>query len=379
MNLPIKYDYIIAGAGCAGLSLAVHMIESGRFSEKKILLLEKDLKKANDRTWCFWQKDKTLFDPIVHREWQKLWIHSKDLSRLLDIAPYHYKMIRGIDFYNYCYEKIHRQKNFTVANKKLDHVFSIGNSTGAVAEGETIKAEYIFNSIVFEKPVLANEHWLLQHFKGWIIETELDSFDPACATLMDFRTEQRHATAFCYVLPLSARQALIEYTLFSKEKLNEDAYEQGLRSYISEVLNLNSYKIIHEEFGVIPMTDFKFPSRQNNIINIGTAGGQTKGSSGYTFNFIQKHSARLVQQLIENGHPFLPPAPRRFAFYDSVLLSILKNNRMPGEKIFTRLFKGNKPARLLKFLDNETSLREDVQIISTLPVLPFTKAAIRSF
>ena len=31
------YDYIIAGAGCAGLSLAVHMIKSAQFDNKKIL------------------------------------------------------------------------------------------------------------------------------------------------------------------------------------------------------------------------------------------------------------------------------------------------------------------------------------------------------
>jgi hypothetical protein len=61
----IQYDYIIAGAGCAGLSLAVHMIHSGKFPDKKILFIDKHPKKFNDRTWCFWENQPTIFDPIV--------------------------------------------------------------------------------------------------------------------------------------------------------------------------------------------------------------------------------------------------------------------------------------------------------------------------
>jgi glycine/D-amino acid oxidase-like deaminating enzyme len=44
LNSSNQYDYIIAGAGCAGLSLAVHMIHSGKFSNKKILIKKKKIK-----------------------------------------------------------------------------------------------------------------------------------------------------------------------------------------------------------------------------------------------------------------------------------------------------------------------------------------------
>ena len=60
LNSSTQYDYIIAGAGCAGLSLAVHMIHSGKFSDKKILIVDKDDKQKNDRTWCFWEKEPGL-------------------------------------------------------------------------------------------------------------------------------------------------------------------------------------------------------------------------------------------------------------------------------------------------------------------------------
>jgi lycopene beta-cyclase len=378
LTAPLPYDYIIAGAGCAGLSLAMHLIESGKFKDKKIVLFDKDPKRSNDRTWCFWQTSQGIFDPVVYRQWTKLWFHGEAFSTDMDIAPYQYKMIRGIDFYTYCLERISRQENMEIRFEKVDSVFSNEDGTGVVVNGEKIMSEYVFNSILFEQPQLNEKHyWLLQHFKGWIIETEQEHFDLSVATLMDFRIGQNYGTAFCYVLPFSSKKALVEYTLFSPQWLKAEQYNKGLRSYISEQLKIADYKILDEETGSIPMTNYQFPMRQNNIINIGTAGGQTKGSSGYTFNFIQKHSKALVDQMINSGEPFIAPPAKRFHFYDSVLLNILQSNAVSGREIFTDLFKKNLPQRVLRFLDNETSFKEELKIISTLPVIPFTKAAMK--
>ena len=378
MSVTLQYDYIIAGAGCAGLSLAMHLIHSGKFRDKNILLVDQQPKQSNDRTWCFWQTGKSLFEPIVYKQWQKLFFYGEAFSKQLNIEPYKYKMIRGIDFYDFCLEEINRQPNFTVRFDKVEHVFSSDITTGIMLNGNAIHAEYIFNSILFQKPQLSeNEYWLLQHFKGWLIETENNVFEPEVATLMDFRIDQQWGTAFCYVLPFTKNRALVEYTVFSPQVLPKEQYDVGLKNYLEQLLQLGSYKIIDEEFGVIPMTNFEFDAGQNNIINIGTAGGQTKGSSGYTFNFIQKHSNELVQQLMRGKHPSLKTGSRRFSFYDSVLLNILYKNTLPGKLIFTRLFQKNQTSKVLRFLDNETSVADELKIISTLPTWPFTKAALQ--
>ncbi|MES2882358.1 MAG: lycopene cyclase family protein [Bacteroidota bacterium] len=377
LRLPTPYDYIITGGGCAGLSLAMHLIASGKFSDKKILLIDQDAKKANDRTWCFWEKNPGLFEPIVFRQWQELWFHEGNFSKKINIAPFHYKMIRGIDFYEHCLNTIAQQPNFTLQVSSVDRVFSTDKETGVVIGGEKILCNYAFNSISFQQPAPTKKNiWLLQHFKGWVIETEKDFFDSA-ATLMDFRIDQSHGTAFCYVLPLSATQALVEYTLFSPSLLQKDAYDNGLLYYITQRLKLENYKILHKEFGVIPMTNHTFSAGEKNLINIGTAGGQTKGSSGYTFNFIQKHSRAVVNALLKNEHPLLPAGNRRFSFYDSVLLNVLHNNRMPGKKIFSLMFQKNTPQTVLRFLDNESSITEDLKIISSLPTMPFLKGAMQ--
>ena len=372
-----KYDYIICGAGCSGLSLIMHLIQSGKFTDKKILLIDKDPKHANDRTWCFWQKSQGLFEPIVYRKWDHLLFYGENFSRQLEISPYFYKMIRGIDFYEYCFKKIRQHSNIDILFEKVDRIFS-ETETGVIVNDQTIYADYVFNSILFEKPKLGkNESWLLQHFKGWTIETEEDCFDENIATLMDFRINQEHGTAFCYVLPFDKRRALIEYTIFSGELLQQDQYDEGLQSYIKNMLNLSSYNIVEKEFGVIPMTDFKFSSRQNNVVQIGTAGGQTKGSSGYTFNFIQKHSKRIVDALVQTGMPFVSGTSKRFNFYDSVLLKVLDEGWVGGKKLFTDLFEKNPIDKIFKFLDNESTVGEEIKIISTLPTVPFLKAGIR--
>jgi lycopene beta-cyclase len=167
--------------------------------------------------------------------------------------------------------------------------------------------------------------------------------------------------------------------LFTKELLLKEQYDAELKEYISQYLGISNYKVIEEEFGVIPMTN----ERVNFGLDgwqIGTAGGQTKASTGYTFQFIQKQSQQITDCLIgEKNLNYLPRTAKRFRFYDNTFLHILYHNKLPGKKIFTQLFKKNKPQQVLKFLDNESSLAEELKIISTLPTWPFLKAALKQF
>lgn len=356
----------------------MHLIRSGKFSDRSILLVDKDDKTSNDRTWCVWQKEAGLFEEVVYRSWDSLEFFGENFERKLAIYPYRYKMIRGLDFYRYCLEEISRQPNFTIIRQGVDRIFSEGKETGLETGGQRICCDYLFNSILFEKPKLnGNHYWLLQHFKGWVIQSDRAHFNPGVAKLMDFRVPQDKGTAFCYVLPFNERQALVEYTLFTPSLLNPEEYDEGLQHYIGEVLGIKEYSVQDEEFGIIPMTNYKFPTTEGNIVHLGTAGGQTKGSSGYTFNFVQKHSAAIVASLIQKGHPFISTGAQRFQFYDSVLLRILQRGRLRGKDIFTELFKKNKPQQVLKFLDNETTLAEELKIISSLPTFPFAKAAMQ--
>ncbi|MBL7751340.1 MAG: hypothetical protein JNN29_08145, partial [Chitinophagaceae bacterium] len=291
-----------------------------------------------------------------------------------------YKMIRGNDFYAYNLRILKGQSNFTILQEEVVEV----NPDGWVstAGGNRYHAPLIFNSIPSPRPAASDKLiWMLQHFKGWVIKTEDPLFDPAEATLMDFRVDQSRGTCFVYVMPFDKHTALVEYTLFSSELLEDEEYDLGLDTYIRQYVTAGPFTITEKEFGIIPMTNYRFPAGEGAVISIGTSGGQTKGSSGYTFQFIQKQSRLLVDQLArhyDTAKSYQPVGqpPARFRFYDSVLLDVLRHQRMPGHQVFLQLFQKNKPAQVLKFLDNESTISEEASVILSLPVGPFLKAAI---
>jgi lycopene beta-cyclase len=412
------YDYIFTGAGCAGLSLLMRLIKSGGLEGKKVLIVDKSSKTANDRTWCFWEKKTGYFESLVYHSWTKLSIYGTDYTETFDIAPYRYKMIRGIDFYNYCLREIKLNPQITMLN---DEVLAIGNHDDAsfvTTASNTYTSVYVFNSIIFNKSLLqphashsalaqtiksqtsssqpgssqptvsqpsetqpnaSHQYTLLQHFKGFVIRVPNVTFDPNTGTLMDFRISQQHGTSFIYVLPLSEREALVEYTLFTGQLLSQKDYDEAVYEYIKSFLKIDAYEIISSEFGVIPMTNIPFALNDGSVINIGTAGGQTKPSTGYTFTFIQKQADAIASLLAANEFPVAKSgfATKKFNWYDSILLNVLATRKLPGAFIFTELFRKNRVSDVFRFLDNESSLIQDLRVIRALPTLIFAKAAIQ--
>jgi lycopene beta-cyclase len=198
---------------------------------------------------------------------------------------------------------------------------------------------------------------------------------------MDFSVSQENGTTFMYVLPTSETEALIEYTLFSPSILKKETYVRELKKYIKDVLKIENYTIEHEEFGVIPMSLAKFEKNPKlNIINIGTSGGYTKASSGYTFQFIQKNVLEIVKNLKTGKKPVqkLSFKDKVYRWYDKTLINVLLTKKMTGKDVFTIIFKKNSTMKILAFLGNESKLVDDIKIMNSLPKLPFIKAGIKS-
>jgi lycopene beta-cyclase len=197
---------------------------------------------------------------------------------------------------------------------------------------------------------------------------------------MDFRVSQKNGTTFMYVLPISTTEALIEYTLFTTTVLEKETYNTALKKYIKEELKIENYSISHEEFGVIPMSLAKFEKNPDkNIINIGTAGGFTKASSGYTFQFIQKDVSEIVANLKlgNNLNRDTSFENKLYNWYDRTLIDVLLSNKLTGKAIFTKIFQKNSPEKILAFLGNESTFLEDLTIMTSLPLKPFLSSGIK--
>ena len=364
------YDYIIAGAGAAGLSLVYHLLQT-RLRDRTILIIDRDEKQRNDRTWCFWETGLGPFEEVVHQRWHQLYFHGQEYSELLDIRPYQYKMIRSSDFYQYVKAAIATRDNIHWLSAEVQSTHDIpGGAQVATSEG-AFTADWVFSSLrdPHESSLLNGYIYLLQHFKGWVIETPQDFFDPTQATLMDFRVDQHDECRFFYVLPMTPRRALVEFTLFSPTLLRGPEYEAELKEYLRRFLSLETYTIRHEEFGVIPMTNQPYPAqRSRHVINLGTAGGMTKPSTGYTFQRIQRDSQLLVGALLRQGRPVRHTTgwQRRFHLYDSTLLHVINNHRYPVKEIFTDLFQNNSAKCVLRFLEEETNFAEEIRVANSV-------------
>ncbi|MBW1295180.1 lycopene cyclase family protein, partial [Aquimarina litoralis] len=214
---------------------------------------------------------------------------------------------------------------------------------------------------------------LNQHFVGWFIKTETPKFDSTTATFMDFDLDQKGNTRFMYVLPLSETEALFEYTLFSKDLLSEQEYEKEIESYLHKK-GVEVYQITEKEKGCIPMTCYDFKKQNSkNVLHIGTAGGWTKASTGFTFRNTEKKVVKLIKFLKEGKDLSRFDKRTKFWYYDLLFLDVLSKENHNGAQLFSRLFRKNKTEKILKFLNEETSFAEDLKIMSTMPSLKFIK------
>ncbi|MFE3846978.1 lycopene cyclase family protein [Flavobacterium sp. LB3P45] len=370
------FDYIFTGTGLSALMTIYKMVLSGQFQDNSMLLIDENAKKTNDRTWCFWDKNGTVWEDSISKKWNSALFANEDFRRNLDLKPYQYNMVRGLDFYNQVFDLISKQENITFVNQKVIEIEESENIILIQTDSESFSCSKLFNSIYNKRKAENQTKYpvLQQHFMGWFIKSEQPVFNPGQATFMDFSVEQRGNTRFMYVLPTSGTEALLEYTLFSQNHLEKAEYETEIKKYIQN-LGITTYEIIEKEQGSIPMTCYPFwKLNTKNVINIGTAGGWTKASTGYTFKNSNKKSTELVS-FLQRETDFTKFHKRtKFWFYDLLLLDILDRKNEIGSTIFSSLFKKGNSQLIFKFLDEETSLKEDIQVILKCPKMLFIKA-----
>ncbi|MCR9017383.1 lycopene cyclase family protein [Aquiflexum gelatinilyticum] len=377
----VAYDYIITGLGCAGLSLVYYLLDSP-LKDKKILLIDHSSKTENDRTWCYWAEKPLGIHPkntpLVY--WDSISITESKKSISADLQNLKYFHVKSLDFYKEIIEKIKRFPNVSILKDSVEKIESIvgGPVQVLTSKSGVFKSNFLFNSIPF--PSQRSENQILkQSFVGWKVSCKNDYFDPSAVSMMHFVTDQQKKTDFFYILPYNKKEALIEYTLYSKNGVEMSEMERKLSEYMESELRESEYEITFKESGSIPMTTFEIPTHQNpNIISIGTLAGCSKPSTGYTFYDIQKHCMSIVSELNKNGTVSSRKWNRkpRFRFYDNIILNIAI--KWPGAlpDIFRQMFSKNQANLVLKFLHEETNIWEEISLLSRLKFGVFLKSLL---
>jgi lycopene beta-cyclase len=183
---------------------------------------------------------------------------------------------------------------------------------------------------------------------------------------------------FAYVLPFDEHEALVENVYLSKTGAPPEAHRAELSGYLQDRYGLfgGDYEVHGEEWGDIPMTAHRFRRRTGTRTHvIGTLGGETRPSTGYTFLRVQRYCRELAASLTgadgdpEGVHPW------RYGPLDRVFLRLLRERpeRCPG--IYARMFAGTPPDPLVRFLTEVSSPLDDAGLIGALPKLPFLRLA----
>jgi len=350
-----EFDYIIIGGGCAGLSLAYELDLHKKLENKTLAIIEPRDEYKKDKTWSFWKVINHNFDDCVKKSWKNFSINSPKETKHLQCDNFPYQSIDSGLFYKKIINKLKENQNISF----LKNIKDINQSNC-----------FIFNSV----PALdTNKNNLWQHFCGVEIKTKENIFDDTIINLMDFDCEQRNSIHFFYTLPFEKNRALIETTWLSKMTDNSlNDYDDQIKNYIEQNLKIKNYEIVYKEEGAIPLF-YPLKNNEKNKINIGTAGGMTRLSTGYTFLNIQEHSKyiRMNIENIENTKNF--EIQKKYKFLDEIFLKVMEKHPEKMPDIFSTMFNASTKS-ILKFLSNKSNIFEDFSIILKMPKLVFIKA-----
>jgi len=352
-----EFDYVIIGGGCAGLSLAYELEIHKKLENKTLAIIEPRNEYKRDKTWSFWRIMPHNFEDCVKKSWVNFSINISKKTKHLECNRYPYQSVDSGLFYEKINTKLKENKNISFYKNVKD--LSLENS-------------FIFNSV---PDLITEENDFWQHFYGVEIETKKNFFDDGIINLMDFDCDQKNNVHFFYTLPYTKNKALVETTWLSN--MNDNSlknYDDQINDYIKNQLNLNDYKINYKEEGAIPLF-YKSKAKKTNKINIGTAGGMTRLSTGYTFLNIQEHSKYIRKNINNLNNAKIFEIDKKYKFLDKIFLRVLEKNPEKMPDIFFNMFDESSNTAI-KFLSNKSNIFEDFSIILKMPKWIFLKALL---
>lgn len=363
---------VIAGGGMSGLSLAAHLAVADH--RHPVVVVDDGSRPVEDGAWASWSAGAGLLDAAAHRWFDKIRVHAGGRTTVLPLGRYRYRVVRGRELAEVVHRYTDPLPGFT---RQRGHVDGFTDG-GLVVDGRFVRARWVFDSVVGPGETPPLDAQLV--FRGWRVSSERGVFDAEIPTLFDFRTPQTHGASFVYVLPEDAHHALVEHTAFVAPGAAQDetAQRKALAEYLAEVAGATGYEVEREEHAVLPLCAAQPPRAHGHVLTIGARGGMLKASTGFAYQRVQRDSAAIAWSMSRHGHPFdLPRAPGRFPLLDSVLLDVVTREPVQLERAFAALFRFRTAEPALRFLDEETTLSQEMRLFAGMPAATYLAAARR--
>ena len=370
--MPVDYDAIIIGAGLSGLSLASLLTENS-WADRRVLVVDDGRHDVRGRAWAYWTREPTGLSSAASATWETIAVHASGSSAVLPLHPYRYVAISGERLHDHLHTRLGGASNVEFVTVSADAVRDDGDHALVTLDGKTVTARWAFDS----RPLSPAPSGPRLGFLGWEIDSDTDAFDPTVATFMDFRGRQPGTVSFCYLLPTTARHALVEIAMFNWRDEGPDL-NLALADYLRQVCGLTAWAVVRTEAGSLPLVRPPTGARGGRVVPIGVRGGMLKPSTGFAVERIQRHTAAIAVCLDRYGHPHAIAARhRRHAWLDRVFLEVLRRDPDIVEDVIARLFTRNSAPAVLRFLDEDSNAVQEARLVATLPVSPFLRAALR--
>ena len=412
-------DLIIIGGGCAGLSLAMRLADLGEHAPRT-MILESRSEYAHDRTWCFWGGPDTEMGELVSHQWHDFAISTptERIVRRSEARPY--QMIPSDAFYSSAQRKIAQTDKIELLlgtdvtsepilgkdtgkgckEKALWSLLYEKGKNGNGGERRALSAPWIVDTRPQELCGLSGTSrfngstrpLLWQSFLGSEIMTTDACFDPACADLMDFSFMTSSTTSspsrilFLYLLPLAENRAIVEATVFDRDRVSAQELEEPLHRMINKRLGAAPFTILRTEHGILPMVSTSTtPASASTsravagLVHAGLTAGGARPSTGYAFQRIQRWAKACAESLGKGRGP-IPHAPDSLIprAMDALFLRVLDSHPELAPDLFLSLFKKDDPARIVRFMSDQAHLSDCASIITALPSAPFLKELAQS-
>ena len=355
------YDVAFLGMGASSLATLKFNYQNSSLS---IIGIDKNYNSSRNNFFAFWLTDWMKdFDEIIKNKWHRWEFNYNDLRVAHNSEEMPYCVIRFQEWKKYCIRDftnlVVKEKN-VIKLHKLNDYFEI-----ELEDGEKIFSKKVYDS----RTPKQQPSKLKQHFLGHIIKSD-EIYHKDIVNLMDFRVSQKDGLHFMYVLPLTRNELLIESTVFSKTVMEKNWYEDKINEYIKYNLKLNSYQLVEEERGILPMYSIDHLNTEN-YINIGSRGGATKISSGYAFSFFLKK--------IKSKHLILDKTYHSFwdNWMDRIFVNYLERNNKT-DKIFKNMVNSLDGDEFASFMMGTASLNTKLKIIYSMPKFGFLQSFFRS-
>jgi lycopene beta-cyclase len=311
----------------------------------------------------------------VSRTYGRVRLYANGEPRELPLGRYRYCVVHRSDLLRTAHALVDRCSTIEVRRGRVQGIRSGRDHAVVTVDGEPVRCSWAFDSVTGPGREPADARLA---FTGWEVRSTRAVFDPDVPVLFDFRTPQGAASRFVYVLPQAPDHALVELTEFvprHREPCDAQERARALARYLVEVAGAGEYETLRIESAVLPLHARAVRRRVGRVLAIGVTGGLLKASTGYAYQRIQADSARIAASLVHYGHPFGGSEDsQRHRLLDAVLLDVLDRDPPQLELAFAGLFGRNPAERVFSFLDETSTVRDDLRIMASLRPGPYFRA-----